>query len=256
MKPLCRFLILSSLMFQSFAYALDPINGFYGGGLAEISHSPSKYMLIVPNTVLVGTVNNNPVGGGGGGMFGYRFHNFRAEAEVLFNYNSAKNLAIGSCRLLSPNVLTPIDVVTGTCTEDSFEVNKTGFKGHTTALYGLINGFYDIYTHESTCNIIPYVGLGFGGARIQNNIKLINTVTPIVTPVSTKMKASTTTSAAQGILGVSTFLDDFTWIGMDYRYLTTGALKAQNNFMLENNSRYALHTLNFFINFSFDNCTK
>ncbi len=46
------------------------------------------------------------------------------------------------------------------------------------------------------------------------------------------------TTAVQGIIGGSYFLDDFTWFGLDYRYMVTQKVDRLN-------SSLQMHTLNF-----------
>ncbi len=264
MKQLIRLSVISSLAFNTLAFAANPMPGFYGGLLGEISHGPDSYFIVMPDFILppvtpIARVNNNKIGGGGGAQIGYRLCNFRAEAELLFNYINSQSLNVGTCTLLSP--LVPF---TGDCLEDSFLVNGTGFKGNTAALYGMINAYYDFLRTDPECNIVPYIGLGIGAVRIRDTINFVNTTLPLPLGVNSSYaaKANFNSTAAQGILGVNVFLDDFTWIAMDYRYLatgtinSTGTLSTADSFLIPDNIRYALHTLNFTINFSFDKCTN
>lgn len=272
MKHLIRFCIILSLTFNSIAHALNPIDGFYAGGFGEISHGPISYLITLPGFIAppvtpIARVKNSQVGGGGGAQLGYRLCNFRAEAEILFNWSSAQKLTVGSCNLVTPIAATPQEIITGGCAfEDNFAVLNTGFNGYTGALYGMFNGFIDFYRRDNCDRHVgPYIGAGIGGVRLQHFIKFFNT-NPLI-PAGNFVHASasvlTYAPAAQGIIGLNFFLDDFTWIGMDYRYLTTGNVRTRpssivtnpNSFLILNSPRYGLHTLNFLINFSFDQCS-
>ncbi len=240
MKQLSQFAIVTSLALSSSAFAVNPVQGFYGGILAEVGAGPSDYVLHFrhDNMDFIGTVKYQPVGGGGGVVLGYRVNKFRVEGELLYNTISYKNLTIGSCVLQSPNTTSPI----GYCPQDHFQRDTIGFKGSTTGMYGMFNGFFDFVTYEGENSLVPYIGLGIGGAHIQNKREFVN----ILTTVSRSHSDSSSSAAAQGILGISYYLDDFTWMGMDYRYLSTNSLDDFNQ------SRYALNTLNFYVDFSFD----
>lgn len=235
--------LISSLVLSHSAIALNPVQGFYGGLIAGASSGPSGYERVFTNNGLIyaGRVNNNRIGGGGGGSIGYRIQNFRIEGEAFYNYLRAGTLSLTNCTLESPNVFTPTPVTT--CPRQ-LTVEGLGFNGSTSALFGMVNGFYDFITYDSESTLVPYIGVGLGGARLKNSVNFIRTYTKF----SSGDSVTTSSSAVQGILGISYYLDDFTWAGMDYRYLTTTNLNKTGN-----TSRYGLNTLNFTINFAFDN---
>lgn len=241
MKQFIQLGLISTLALSHSVFAVNPVQGLYGSIFGEVSHGPSDHTIHFTrdNMALVGTVKSNPLGGGGGAALGYRIQQFRLEGELLYNRIAYDTLTIGSCVLQSPNVLTPV----GTCPQDGYQRDAVGFNGSTAAFYGFFNGYYDFVTYEGEASFVPYVGLGIGGAQVKNSRNFVNTNT-----LASRGNSSTSTSAAmQGILGVSFYLDDFTWAGMDYRYVTT------NNLQDFGNTRYAINTLNFNINFSFDN---
>lgn len=236
-------------------FALNPKDGFYVGVRAGIDRGPATYRGLftssatVPSGVIFeGTVHNSMLGGGGGAMLGYRLRNFRMEGEGFYNYTSADNLEMVGCRLQSPTVLTPTPVP---CpgNEAFFSSNRIGFNGSTSVFYGMVNGYYDIVAYDNEdVSFAPYVGFGIGRAYGRNRVNFVNTTT-VVNRTSFGNSNARSSGAAQFILGISYYLDDYTWIGTDYRYVSTGVIKDT----LNGNHRYVLNMLNFNINFSFDN---
>ncbi|TIE93034.1 hypothetical protein DI028_15555 [Legionella pneumophila] len=70
-------------------------------------------------------------------------------------------------------------------------------------------------------SFVPYLGLGLGYGTVRSNFKLYNvnynnSQVPIF-----ESKESSSAAMAQGILGISYFLDDFAAFGLDFRYLAT-----------------------------------
>ena len=241
-----RLIQLCLLLISTTTFALNPVQGFYIGLLGEMSSGPGSYTLefreLPDPTVFVGQVNNSRISGGGGGMLGYRYQNFRLEGEVLYNWVSSGTLTIADCTLQSPAVQTP----TGNCVGlDRFDQNLLGFNGSVAATYGLVNAYWDFINYNSDSGVFPYVGLGVGYAQIINRGNFVKTNFVRGSP-SHGTNSSFTSIAAQGILGVGMFLDDFTWGGMDYRYLSTNTIKNYGN------SRYAINTINFTISLAFD----
>ncbi|KTD65636.1 outer membrane protein [Legionella shakespearei] len=232
--------LLSNLLLPGSSFALNLVNGFYVGAMGEMSTGPSSHQTVFreDHELFTGTVKNSPIGGGGGGMLGYRYEGFRLEGELLFNWNSTGPLTVGSCTLQSPNVVTP----TGYCPQDHFLAKQLGFKGSIGALYGMINAYYDFIRYDVDNPVFPYIGAGIGHARVRMSGNFVNTNTG----VSHTESITSNGAAAQGILGVGMFMDDFAWIGMDYRYLTTNTIKEIEN------KRYAINTLNFNVGMAFD----
>ncbi|HRD71096.1 MAG TPA: outer membrane beta-barrel protein [Legionella sp.] len=245
MKQLIRLSILSGILFNQSAMALNPVQGFYVGLLGTISHGPSSDEIMVrPNpfgTKVIGTVDYSSVSGGGGGVLGYKYSHFRVEGEIFYNSISTGPLTVGSCTLESSNILTP----TGVCPRPEYETfvsQALGYNGKSNALYGLVNAYWDFFSYEGETMVVPYLGAGIGQARIRNTNNFTNTYTFN----SKEYTESNTSGAYQGIVGLSYYMDDYAWIGMDYRYLSTKALPEFQD------RRYALHTLNFNVNFAFD----
>jgi opacity protein-like surface antigen len=250
MKQFTKFGLLSSLLFGiTSSYAVNPVQGLYLGLIGEMSKGPSTHeeVFIESGAIFTGTVNNNPIGGGGGLVLGYRYNQFRIEAEGLYNLIGSDTMAISNCTLQSPTVLTPTPYDSSICSQDNFYENRLGFNGSVSVIYGLINVVYDIIDYESDKNIFPYVGAGIGFASLKNQVNFVQTVIP---PNNSPNSHGTSTlfssTAAQAILGVGYFMDDYTWAGIDYRYLTINTLENYGN------SRYAINSINFNVNLSFD----
>lgn len=269
MKQLIQFGLISSLLVSQSALAINPIQGFYGGIIAGMSHSNvSTYPLTffpvgIPS--FKGIVNNSSIGGGGGAALGYRIQRFRVEGEAFFNYISSGTLTLNGCTLESPAVTTP----TGICDKD-VGVNglanrkQAGFNGSNTAAYGLVNVYYDFFSDDPESTIFPYIGVGIGGARLKKSVNFYANVfkTDTVPAPSIGGSVSASSPAAQGIIGIGFFLDDYVWASMDYRYLTTNTIsryeptstntRTRTRMQHGLDTRYTLSTLNFSINFAFD----
>ncbi|WP_298623922.1 outer membrane beta-barrel protein [uncultured Legionella sp.] len=241
MKQLIKLGLLTNLLLSSSAFAVNPESGFYLGLLGEVSTGPTDYQLSFTDrttgNVYTGTVNNSRIGGGGGAMLGYRYYNFRIEGEFLYNRYSSGSIRNNDCILYSPVSNSSI------CGAHS----NLGFSGSVAAMYGLANVYWDFINYESdNGSVFPYVGLGVGHARVTTRGEIVKDYYFVNTKTSKGTSNTYSSNAAQGILGVGLFMDDFTWAGMDYRYLTTNTLKDFGN------KRYAINSLNFTVSLSFD----
>lgn len=237
MKQFVRLSLFSSLFIGNFSFALTPLPGIYVGILGEISHNSStQFNDTFEGVPFSGTLNYNPVGAGGGGVVGFRIQKFRLEGEVLYNWVGYESITIGNCTLLSPNLVTP----TGQCPNAALQ--NIGFNGSSSILYGLFNVYFDFFTDGADTQIVPYLGIGIGGARVRSGPSFTDTITKF----SAGGNITSSTGAAQGIVGISYYMDDFTWAQFDYRYLTTNTVHDFSN------NRFAINTLNFGINFSLD----
>lgn len=251
MKPLFKLSIISSLLLSASVYAVNPSQGFYLGLFGEISSGPPSYTqlydLVTPdrNYTFIGRSNFSRIGGGGFGLLGYRYNQVRFEVEGLYNWAGAGSFIFEGCRLQSPNILTPIGACDGPVSTLARETNA-GFNGSISALYGLVNVVYDIIDYDSDRNLFPYLGVGLGYLSLKNQVNFINTVTKKPNQSSIGTSALFNNTAAQVILGLGYFMDDFTWGSIDYRYISSTVLRDFDN------KRFALHTLNFGVNLSFD----
>jgi opacity protein-like surface antigen len=135
-------------------------------------------------------------------------------------------------------------------TYDGFKAKALGYSGSSTAMYGLVNGFWDFFSSEGSSDVVPYIGIGLGMASIKNASSFINTKTSY----SHGQTHSGTGSAYQGILGVSYYMDDFTWCSADYRYLNaTRKADVRDDLGARiPSTKYLLNTFNISINFAFD----
>ena len=253
MKQLIQLGILSNLLLSSTAFALNPVQGFYVGIMAGMSHGPSNNRVTFETTdglpgdrtFFTGEVGYSMVGGGGAGMLGYKLGHFRLEGEILYNRFSTGPLKVdpGDCTIENINVLTPVGCAPGVF--DRFRARALGYAGSSSITYGLINFYYDFFGANSESLLVPYIGIGAGEARIKNFNNLVNTNTQFSRGID---KQSINSLAAQGILGISYYMDDYTWAGMDFRYTTTKSLP------LMQDQKYAIYALMFNINFAFDTC--
>lgn len=229
MKPALAFGLASALLWNTPSYALDPVQGFYGGVFLGGNYtSPITFRLnnqtnhdLLANGKLAYSISFD-----GGGQVGYRMNQFRIESELLYNYS-------------------PFDTIT--INKQRFKSEKRGanfrYEGQTNTGALMVNGFFDAFFVGEESNIVPYVGLGLGYARVQNSIKFycnninVQRNTVILNPDKTctlvsnpngpdsNVKKTASAGAGQAILGVSYFMDDFTLFGLDVRQLTTRTIK-------------------------------
>ena len=84
----------------------------------------------------------------------------------------------------------------------------------------MVNGYYDFLSpgQDNYNSLAPFVGVGIGYVYVQNFIEFYFNQTPLqrIQPVSVFE-----TVAAQAIVGLSYFLDDFTTITLDGRYFAS-----------------------------------
>ncbi len=253
MRQLIKFGFILGLTISSSTFSADPVEGLYVGVLAELSHASNPQLNFTLNQLSYNpTISLGPVGGGGALSLGYKVNRFRLEGELLFNINNYGEAQLGSCTLVSPNVVSP----QGTC-PDFIENNSLGFKGNTVGLYGLFNVFFDFLSSDPNVNFVPYVGLGVGGAIIRNTIQIENSqyFNSGATQISQQTTVSKNGIAGQGIIGFSYYLDDFATIGMDFRYLTT-VKSSSSNSSTSTNSQFGIATINFTGNFALDKGNK
>lgn len=230
--------ITALLLLNSSAYALDPVQGFYGGIFAGGSYTPSitfKFYNPYIHSISSGTLSHLAYLNGGG-QVGYRFDQFRAELEPFINYNPYNSITVNGLKIhkFKKKFSTP---------------NTPYLQGHTTTVALMVNGYYDLFDISEQSNYVPFVGLGVGYAAVQNAINFYvgNTSIP-----GTNFSERKELAALQGIIGVNYFMDDFTAIGLDFRYFTTQSGKYKLNSITQSSLRTQFATLNLSVNGAFD----
>ncbi|WP_165475038.1 outer membrane protein [Legionella yabuuchiae] len=218
----------------STTYAANPMNGLYGGIILGGSYAPKGTINfnapLTPNTTSCsssascapasGTLAYSGYGNIGG-QIGGRYNHFRVELEPVVNYNPYQKITIGTTTFTSPKSSTALRL-----------------EGSTTTIALMINAFYDFYTAHSQSDFVPYLGAGIGYANVDNSMRFYCNN---VTIPCTKISESTHSAVVQGIVGAAYFMDDFTWFGLDYRYITTQKVNVMT-------SRVEVHTINLSFN--------
>ena len=169
--------------------------------------------LLLPNSTVNGSLNYDVLGGIAMEV-GYRLcTQYRAEFELLYNDNPYASLKIGNYT---------IDAATSG--------SELHIDGDTSTIAGLVNFLYDFpitsKNNDGYSKIMPYIGGGLGYAYIGNSMTFYygadnsDPENP-TTLYETKVNRSRNSFAYQGIVGLSLFLDDFTWFSLDARYFGT-----------------------------------
>lgn len=225
MKNASRLTGLFLILMQSVAYAVTPVDGVYFGGTFGARYQAIiydfKYKPLKPFKPDLG----NKLGFNGGIQVGYRFfERYRVEGELIYAMN--KN------RFIRQNgvIYAP--------------TKNQSLNGSMTTVGILLSGYFDFFFHKkhSANDIAPYLGLGLGYSVIQTSIK---------SGCSGCQKlefnaGNKPAPIAQGVLGVSYWLDDFTMLGLDYRFLGYGKIQQYNV-----NKGYS-QNVNLTMNFSYD----
>lgn len=203
--PLSHIITMSCLLASSFSFALDPAQGWYGGLMLGVNYAPEVNLkattpLVDSTTPITATISYNYLGDVGG-QFGYRFDNWRTEAQFLYNYSPYNGLTVG-------NVFVSANTVTS---------RGVQFQGSTTTYGLLFNGIYDFYTLEDAAHFIPYVGVGIGGELVENELQFNRSGAYVG---RRNFNNRNYNFAAQAILGLSYYWDDCTSLSLDARYLT------------------------------------
>ena len=257
-KQLKGILFSLSLMtcVHSNTYAVDPTPGLYGGVIIGGSYmfpvTPypnSEYINYLNNTypdftTNVPNVGTNSIGnltysfmGLVGGQLGYRYQNFRAEVEFMYNANNYDTLNVGNTKIHS----------------DSNDTVYIG--GQANVLAGFLNFYYDLLPPASVeAQVAPFVGLGIGYASIQNNFQMnidSQRVSNLIPGTNTQFLPSSTAPAGQLIAGLLYFLDDFSFFSLDCRVFSTANI-SQGAPYTNKDIRYQLISGNLSFNGSFD----
>ena len=229
MNSLCKTGLLALLLTNGTAFALHPVQGWYGGILLGANYTPStNFTLATPIEGLAarGALNYGLMGEIGG-QFGYRFSKYRLEGQFFYNNSPYKSLELNGVTIFAPSI------------------NTTGYRveGSTDTGAVMFNGYYDFFGNDTSKSLIPYLGLGVGYAYASNNFKLYYQEIAID---AAQIKAHTTSPAGQVILGASYFLDDFTFFSLDGRYFTTAS---KSNLL---DARVQVYSLNLSFNGAFN----
>lgn len=228
MKQFIKTSFIALLLANGATYALNPVQGWYGGVLIGVNYAPSANFNIptaIPPINVPGALNYGTMGAIGG-QLGYRFGKYRLEGQYFYNNNPYKSLELGDITLFAPS------------TSPDFRI-----EGSTDSGLGMLNGFYDFLPSDPRSSIVPYLGVGLGYAYFSNNLTIYHNN---VNLYAAHVKEATTSPAGQAIVGMSYFLDDFASFSLDFRYLTTSG---KSKFL---DSRLQVYTLNLSFNGAFN----
>ena len=223
------FALVGLCLANGVALAVDPVEGLYAGVMVGLSYTPHM------NFDITTPLSPVPVPGGlslqplanVAGQFGYRIKHFRIEGELLVNYNPYTTLSVDGISIHQSG-----DFNTG-----------LGMQGQAVTTAFMANGLYEFYTPGEQTHFAPYLGLGIGYAYIVNKVRLYEN--NIAIAGFSNLSQTTTAPAAQLIIGGSYFTDDFTSVGIDFRYLTTQTVSPFE-------SRFQIASINLSVNGAFD----
>lgn len=208
--------LLTFLVGQA-VYAVNTPSGWYGGAmLGPTSSHTVNFTTFNPrsNRVESGQLLYSILGYIGG-QVGYRFNQLRAEGEFFFNSAPYHQLTLGGQKFTT-----------------STHTTSWHIKGQTNTGAFMLNGFYD-FMRMTDNNVfwVPYVGVGIGYGEINNNVKYY-----LDKAFIKKTTAKANSPLAQGIIGISYFVDDFFWFSADYRYIASKSLEFFNDGRLTMNA--------------------
>lgn len=254
------------LSYATSTYAVDPAQGLYGGVMIGGSYAfpislgiNNNYVNYVTNNAIVidaaqkfPVINDfinglkaNPSTkvtysfmGLLGAQLGYRYENFRAEGQFIYNSNSFDTFNISTLKITN-NTSKPVFI-----------------SGQSNVLGGLINFYYDLLPPSNVeAQLAPFAGFGIGYIQIQNNfhfhINKIEIPNPI-TNTSETFFPTTSAPAGQLIGGLLYFLDDFSYFGLDCRVLSSANINNDSQASIYQSYRYQLISVNLSFNGSFD----
>lgn len=226
------------LLVQINAYALNPVQGWYAGLILGVSHQSGSTATFVTSSTRIptgtGTLSYSTMGDVGG-QLGYRCNHFRAEGELFYNNNPMNILNINKVEINS-----------------STTANRLTMQGASNMGAFMVNGYYDLFTpdQDGYSVVVPYVGIGAGYAYIQKNITFFFNQSELPDDQLTKTQTS---PAAQAIIGVSYFMDDFTTFALDFRAFSTVSSSNTGNRNLNTfNTKTEIFSVNLLFNGAFD----
>ena len=235
----CLIAALLGMNFLHTAHAINPVSGWYGGAFLGPSYAPNsdftfalpRYHSTQPQT---GSLSYTVLGNVGGEI-GYRFcDRYRLEGEIFYNNSPYSELTFAAltpanqANLLKifPNITFPNN---GIAIQSSTIASGLTMQGQTNTGSFMLNGYYDFLSpsEDNYAKIVPYIGAGIGYVYVQNNISFYYNQTPLNYAQRTHVFQ---TGAAQGIVGSSYFLDDFTTLSLDFRYFSSAKVSQNGNF--------------------------
>lgn len=243
---------LSSLLLTTPGYAINPVLGIYTDLGAGFNFTPNITItrptvscnIDDPSCVDIQTnkikLDYKMLGQVFGGV-GYRWTNFRVEGIIFGGGNK-----INKIRITTPNG------DEHTLEDSSASGDKITFKGSTQLVAFMANGIFQYF--RDTSDWMPYAGLGIGFGSANTSISLQCNPTNFTNPPTScngdipgaKVSSSESTPVGEFIVGASYFMDDYSTIYFDYRFVTTGSLRALD-------TRYQIHTFNIGFNFAMHN---
>lgn len=203
MKSSLKLSFAALIVINGSAQALNPVQGFYAGIFLGGSMSPSQNLNVI-DPITFNTVPASlkyKVYGDIGGELGYRLDQFRIEGELVYNSSPYSSLTVGGYTISSPK-----------------KSSGLRLKGSTNTAAIFLNAYYDAYCLWEQSDWVPYIGAGIGYANIQSNLNFYFNNVQIS---GSKITDRGNTAIGQVIAGVNYFMDDFTAIGLDFRYFST-----------------------------------
>lgn len=224
------------------SYALNPVEGLYAGIFIGGSKANGLKFNAIHPFGLDATVNtfstlqiNYSTFGQIGGQVGYRCEPWRVELEPFYNSSPYNTVTIDGVKITKLGNPKHNNIPTG-----------LKMKGQTNTWGLMLNGYYDAFELFDGSNFVPFVGLGFGYANIQNGVEFYYNNTLIA---NSKISLHDNEYAGQILIGVNYYLDDFTMFGLDFRYFATRPIEFSPGI---NKQRFQFPSINLSFNGSFD----
>lgn len=206
-------LALAGLFFANTAVLAGPVDGWYAGLMIGATFNPKiDYTLFNPyynafaylNYPQIGSQIDYRTGINGSAQAGYRYCNFRMEAEFLYAHNQWNSWTVGPFNFTK---------------RETTQLPKVN--AYTQFGAGLFNVYYEFYDPDSDPVFAPYLGLGLGYGHGQNTIKLERSTWTVIPEHKYTQKAP----LGQVILGLTYYQNSNLSYGLDYRFLTTNKIK-------------------------------
>jgi hypothetical protein len=140
-----------------------------------------------------------------GGQIGYRYDKFRIEGEFFYNSAPYKNFKISN------------GVNNVSLSNDDTQTSYINGSTNTSGI--LLNVYLDLLPPDYVdSNFAPFLGVGGGYARVQNNFQFYVQGNLVNEYVQNRTQGA---AAGQLMAGVLYFLDDFSNFGIDFRFFST-----------------------------------